>query len=100
MTNTLIVWEEIPEKTTFYLVPNSVLDERRLKLLNLAAGTFVNTECESAATIWLMEAVSDKREYCENVPEEDKCVFAQYKVSSDEPLVADVTRVILSGFML
>lgn len=100
--NTLVIWEEVPETTKLYVIPNNLLTEERLELLQQCAGTFVNTDSEKEATIWLMETLTEEREYCtnESVPESEKCIFAQYKIDAKEVIIADISRVVLSGFML
>jgi hypothetical protein len=118
---TLLVWEEIPEDTKLFLIPNEVIDSTRLELLKQAHNKFINQDEENDGLRFLNAALLDEkyvnddsmfddgytshrdggRVYrCEPTPKEWRCIFAKYKQDSSKVVEADITRVIISGFIL
>lgn len=101
--NTLIIWEEIPEKTTLFVVPNEQIDSRQAALLREASNKFINADDENDGMIFLNNALSSEAQYC--IPDgdpADHCIFAKYRVEPDT-LASEcgpINRVILSGFMM
>lgn len=81
----LIVWEEVPENTTFYVVENP--SEDVLETIKGAAGKFINTtdENEEVNTLsdWLEDSVS---------------MFTKHEVEA--PLEGPFDLVVLCGFMM
>ncbi len=122
MKFTLLVWEEIPENTSTYLIPNTELEiDNRLELLKKAHNTFVNASPDNDGLRFLNAALcpeehvdddtyfddgftnhngGERIKRCEPTPREWRCVFAKYKQNPDEVIEADITRVIISGFIM
>ncbi len=119
---TLLVWEEIPENTSFYLIPNEELAiDNRLELLKKAHNTFVNAQEDNEGLRFLNAALcpeehinddsyfddgftthhgGERIKRCEPTPREWRCIFAKYKQDSNNVVEADISRVVLSGFIL
>lgn len=115
-TNTLLIWEEIPEDTTLYLLPSEVAD-KYLDLLTQAHNKFINFSDYNEGLAFLNAALCDEEHIDDNEYFEDengisnktpgikakkewRCIFAKYKVDESLPLEANISRVILSGFAL
>ncbi len=106
---TLIVFQEIPEHTNFYLVPNSVLTEEHVRLLEDANNVIVNCDDSNDGTEFLSMALLPKN--LEGDAEDsspfyaDRCLFADYRLGDDELPNTDfsekpITRVISTGWMM
>jgi hypothetical protein len=128
MNYTLLIWEEIPEKTNLFLIPNEEVEkDDRLALMKMAHNKFINSSGWNRGLQFLNEAVlsedhandDDFRddgcsmmyhqgEYKrvkthEPSPKDWLCCFAKYKVDEKDASALDslnVTRVILSGFFI
>lgn len=89
-TSSLLIYEEVPEKTTLYVIPNSVLncnpDIR--KALEGSHGKFINSDDSTLDMEELSLAVSETG------------ILAEYKVEADKPLKGTFTHVYLTGFIL
>ena len=103
MSHTLIVYEEVPETTKMYLVPNDVItDEQRAKLEKIA-GTFMNTDGAVDEGMWLYNVLTAEPEYWILDSESNEAEFgswARHKATTD--LIKDVviTSVVLTGWVL
>lgn len=108
-TNTLIIYEMVPDEILMYLIPNDAISEEQLELCLLANGKYANSEGgDNEGTKFLINALSPKEEYChEDAPDDWKCCFHKYLVQSrnvnmltDNPEMGFINRVILTGFMM
>lgn len=100
-TNTLLVWEENPEKIVFYLIPNEVADKYRTQLAE-AHGTYINSSSENDATSFVSGAVSES-EYDPDCgsPEETHGIFNSYKLEGTDPIMGvNVNSIYHVGFLL
>jgi len=94
MESTLIIWEEIPENTRFFLIPNTTITPDMLKNITSANGRFINGE--GYAEVWgLQKFLFD---------EEGECIRPELEIKSKQgKLVFDnvlITRVCHTGFVL
>jgi len=118
---TLLVWEEIPEDTKLFLIPNNVISSTQLGLLKQANNKFINRDEENAGLRFLNAALLDEKyinddsyfddgftthhggeriKRCEPTPKKWRCVFAKYLQDPNQIIEADISRVILSGFIM
>ena len=96
--STLIIWEEIPENTRFFLIPNSIIAQvkkpKLLKIITSANGYFVNCDGD--------ENVLPLQSFLFN--DEGNCLRTELEVKSEKgKLVFDnvlITRVCHTGFAL
>lgn len=53
--STLIIWEEIPEDTRFFLIPNAVIEQHSglLEAITSANGHFIN--CDGQENAWVLQ---------------------------------------------
>lgn len=99
--NTLLIWEEVPETIKLYVIPNDVA-EQYLTHLEQAHQKYINTEGWDSNTglLFLNTALIEDDTPAEVGFEQYAGVLNQYKVNSDKPLQANISRVFVSGFML
>ena len=103
--STLLIWEEVPDATKLYVIPNNVAEPRR-ELLDQAHGHLINDSNwdSNPGLLFLSSALMDASE--DSAPGE----FQPYLVSSTEasrltpgmtPIKgAHITHVVFSGFLL
>ena len=100
-TCSLLVFESIPEKTDFYLIPNTVADPIR-NFLEAAHNKFINADEMNDGLLFLNAALSTED------PETWNEEFRKYvgmltacKVDNTKPITGvNITAVYLSGFVL
>lgn len=111
MSNTLIIWNEVPETVVLYVVPNDVIEKNGwAKYLEEAHGRLINLDDETEGMSFLSAAVTQAEHKGDpdffpedmDVPEEWQCALAPYKVevAPGDLLEANITRVCYSGFVL
>lgn len=99
-TSTLLIWEEIPEETILYVIPNDAIDATLRSCLVGAHGQYINSVGwdKNQSLVALNEYVYDDASV-DATPQNN--ALAQYKVESDKPLTGVViTHVYRSGFLL
>jgi hypothetical protein len=95
--STLIIWEEVPENTRFFLVPNTIIDTEFVSNLHQANDRFVNTVGwrKNKGLNFLKDWLFD---------EDGDCKKSEFEVNSQvDKLVFDnvvITRVCHAGFIL
>lgn len=110
-TYTLLLWWEVPENLSYYMLPNDVLTDEQVLLLNDAHGHFVNGSNEDNAHIgmWFVYAsvakaiykndyISEVQKY--GIKAEWVSIFEQYKVDALKPIEENITRVVQCGFFM
>lgn len=120
---TVLVYEEIPENSSIYLIPNEEVEkDNRWQLMRLAHQKFINQDESNEGMRFLSHALVDEKhidedEYFDDgytnypggerilerepAPREWRCVFAKYRQDADKVIEGvTVTRVIVSGFHL
>lgn len=93
MEETLIIYEEIPEQTTLFFVPNSEITEEERKLLDKVAGVIVNLAGIP------QEDIDASNELFENYLDGK---WKQYKVEFPEKVISGkhITDVVITGIMM
>ncbi len=97
---TLLIWEEIPEETKFYLIPNEVAAEHEAFLKN-AHHHFINEVDwnKRPGLLFLNTALGE--EMPEAGYEKYLGIFRKYETPHNKPLTGqNITTVYLSGFFL
>lgn len=98
----LLIWEEVPEDTKLYVIPNDVAEKYR-HYLTEAHGNMINhTGWENnKGLLFLNTALADQGDgVAEKGFEEYLGIFARYKVSLESPLKnQNITTVYHSGFL-
>lgn len=104
-TQTLLVWEQVPEQVTLYILPNSTLDEADHAILALADGCYINSGDYTSEEEDALAHINDA--LCENdahVSEERRGTrwSGRWALNRrDSPLIeARITHVYKSGFIL
>jgi len=98
-TFTVVVWEEIPENTTLYLIPNEIINNNIRDVLRMAHGHFVNqTDSEEGeyAALKLSDAFGEKESASD--PEWGG-KFKEYKFDGAIENKT-VTHIYVSGFLM
>lgn len=104
-TSTLLIWEEIPEVTFLYLIPNDAIDTTLRSCLEGAHGQYINSVGwdKNQSLVALNEFLYEDTTtlYSGDDAAIANNALAQYKVDSDKPLTGVViTHVYRSGFLL
>jgi hypothetical protein len=96
--STLIIWEEVPENTRFFLIPNVVVNTvKRPNLLdNITSANRYFVNCKGQENVLVLQKFL--------FDEEGECIRPELEVKSEEgKLLFDnvvITRVCHTGFML
>lgn len=99
-TYTLIIWEEIPEQTKLFIIPNEVADKYR-HFLDQAHNTYININEMNDGLCFLNYAVNKNNDNEEEEDNKHKNLFLQYQINYDMPLInQNITYVYHSGFVL
>lgn len=103
-TYTLLIWQLIPESTSFYLIPNEEVSEHRDHFTD-AHGRFLNSDAETDGMRFVASAISSKEDddiqYAYEEFEEHIGKYAQYIQCSDSPITnKHITHVYMTGFLL
>lgn len=53
-SHTLLIWEEVPESTKLYLIPNKAIDGDSRMYLHLAHGHYINAKVSEEAELALL----------------------------------------------
>jgi hypothetical protein len=102
-TYLLIIWEEVPESTSLYLIPSKDLTKEEVDTFHLCHGHFINLvdtpeDAEKAlqeVNLWLSPG------YVSKDLTEPEGKFHKYKIHKEDGyLRADIKQVVLCGFML
>lgn len=99
---TLVIWEQVPEQTDLYLIPNSEIDEEMRGILQRAHNKLINADEDVEDALKLNAALSDTKYDVEEQYKPYHGRFAHHKVDKDTGPVIDtaVTHVYLSGWYL
>jgi hypothetical protein len=96
--STLLIWEEVPDTTKLYVIPNEVADKYR-SFLEQAQNKLINNDEMNPGLAFVNTALGE--EVSEEGFEEHLGIFRQYEVKLDNPLVdQNITTVYHSGFYL
>jgi len=103
LPQTLLIWENIPEDSSMYLIPNEVADPIRHHL-KAAAGHYINSAMElSEETEMGLQYVNtalNKKEYAKPGLEDIAESLTSYKVESGAIEGKVITSVYQMGFLL
>lgn len=98
MGKTLLVWEEVPENTRMFLIPDEVAQKHR-DFLDEAHNCLINQDEMNDGLRFLNTALSN--ETPEKGFEEYQGIFKEYEVKLGSPLRdQNITAVYFSGFVL
>lgn len=99
---TLIIWEEIPEKTTLYTIPNSEINDRLRRVMEAAHNKRVNVDDEGPAyhlgiALGQYDAEVDDSDEMKG----DHSIYSHFSNDPGLPIRdTAITYVYLSGFQL
>lgn len=107
-TFTLIIWEEVPEETSLYLIPDSILNNEDREVLKVSHGNYINhtksTDEQEKALDCLSNAFCREPKYLgEDHPVGSRWAmrFIDYKLEGDALEINKyITKVIRCGFLL
>jgi hypothetical protein len=105
MSNTLLVWENVPETTEFYLIPNDLIDQNGwLPLFKEAHGKFINSDDWCPGLEFINAALCSPEfahEEESDLAKEWLYCLHSFKVDPKNMLDnVDVSRVVLSGMIM
>jgi hypothetical protein len=101
----LLVWEENPEGIKFYLIPEAEASEHR-KFLDLAQNQMINNDDMNDGMCFLNTALTKKEMVNGFEPrfepgfEKFNGIWDKYLVAHNKPIIANITKVYKSGFLL
>jgi hypothetical protein len=101
-TYTLLIYENVPESTSLYLIPDNEADKYR-EVLRGAHNKFINSDDDDRnENMGILSAMlAKKKEFVEAVHLKHACLLSGYEVSTDRPIVGkQITVVYFSGFIL
>lgn len=104
--HTLLIWEEVPERTSLFLIPNTVLTEEERKILHTAHGHHINadevTKEEDKALSYINDALCENKEHCSPSSKRGGWATKWHKhKTEDRPLEnVGVTHVYRCGFVM
>lgn len=106
-TFTLIIWWQPPEECDAYLIPNTEIGAEELAVLDNACGNLINLddmfEEEQRDTTRLSDAFCANPDHLsEENPKGSKWAgrWASCKADLSKPVLANITRVIQTGFAM
>jgi hypothetical protein len=98
---TLLIFENVPESTDLYLIPNAP------EWVALAHGLYINhVDCPSRgpareALDRLNDALAEKPEHCATPDGEWACAFRKYRLKDDKPIVTKGrVKIVRCGFLM
>lgn len=96
--NVLILFEEVPERLTLYLIENPSEDE--LKQIELANGTYINSDTQNQSTFNVSSAFSldEYKDDFEDVETGWPCKWNKCKIET--PILKPIDRVYNVGVFL
>ena len=106
MNHTLVVYEEVPERTSMFLIPNDVMEQNNwLPLLLQANGKFVNNDDNNEGMDFVVAATMQEKyrntdSFDEGTPKEWRCALTAYRKEPTDLLDVRISRVIFTGFIL
>ena len=109
-SSTLLIWEQVPESTTLYVIPDSKIVPQMREWLRAAHNKFINADEENDGMTFLNVALCENKS---DVPEDSRFypfvgIFVPYKLGPD-PFESDgsgptkfdkILSVYVSGFVL
>lgn len=100
MKHVLLVWEEIPEATKLYLIPEEEA-KPYFKYLLEAHDKYINSDDMNEGMQFLNSALASNHEDVEKGYEKFATIWAKYRYDEKRPLRdTHITAVFVSGFML
>jgi len=103
MTHTLLIWQQVPEKTVLYLIPNDKLSEEQFEYLHQAQNRMINVDDMNDGLRFLNTSLSN--EYAHDGFEKYLGCLMEYKWEDNSEAITDrpdisITNVFLSGWCL
>lgn len=92
-TFVLIVWEEIPETTVLYALPESIVGEEEKKMLRLCAGHYINVDNES-------KNIDEALDQLSNMLAGPWKAFRVFDTDNDHLFERDISAVYVTGFLM
>ena len=99
MSSTLIIYEEVPEKTKLFVIPNSEITEQQRAWLQETHNNLINCDDMNDGMRFFNTAISSEKP--EEGFEEFKAIWEGKEIDNKEPLTnANITNVYITGFVL
>lgn len=101
-TYTLIIWEEVPEDTKLFLIPNKDISYEHFVFMKMAHGKLINSDEMNDGLKFLNVALADP-EYCYDEDMKKYAgIFCAYQVDKSHPVLqnTNISKVYFSGFIL
>ena len=98
--HTLLIWEEVPEKTRLFVIPNEVAD-KYVHFLEQAHNKLINSDDSNDGMNFLNYALFTGEEEWDEKFKEYRGLFSSYEVNLENPITDFIiTSVYYSGFVL
>jgi hypothetical protein len=99
--HTLVIWQNIPEETKLYLIPDDKISPEQRKLLEEANGKIINCDPDCEGLDFVNAAFTEDEEYSEDLPFANNAgCFASYETSSNYIKDVLITSVCVTGFLM
>lgn len=98
--HSLLVYNEVPENVSFYVIPNSVITERQRHWLHQAHNKLVNNDEMNDGMEFLCAALQENESYVAEGWKEFAGIYHQYKLANECPFKLPINRVYYSGFVM
>lgn len=93
-------WEEVPENTKLFLIPNTEAEKYR-KVLASCHNNYLGNQLEEDEDLFTICAlVAAKVEYLSEEHKDIAALWHKYLVTGDKDIVGPITRVYLTGVIL
>ena len=99
MSYSLLIYEEVPENTRLFIIPNEKITDEQQAVLEACHNKFVNQDDQTEEMDVLAELICKEKKHCRKGATH-ACQWAGYEHSNDQPLKYTVTRIFISGFIL
>lgn len=102
LTNTLIVWEMYPEEVRYFLVPDAIITDEHRQLMLQAQDKHINGMSDDGCDglKFLNVALIEPKYADENTPKEWAGIYHQYLQDRSKPISANISCVVMTGFIL
>ena len=100
LSKTLIIFKMLPDELLFFAVPNYIA-ENYSHFFQLAHNKFFNLDDDNSGLKFIFSATSEKVIVDEFIKDDFAMyagIFLKYKVDSVDPIIDNISRVVLTGF--
>ena len=100
LSKTLIIFKMLPDQLFFFAIPNYIANNYS-HFFQLAHNKFFNFNEDNSGLKFIFTATSEKIIVDEMIDEDFlpyAGIFLKYKVNSEDPIIDNISRVVITGF--